>query len=630
MNALTRAREELRPVPGEVVPLSERIAYMEALRAVIAGTVVLGAGLGVAQAADPWPIVWVTIAYLALSLIPLALRGVDPTRLLPMARGMLFVDGIYLAWVLLQTGGPFSPLRSLLFIHVIVVTLLVSYRTGLKDTALLTLLFLIVTEATDMGLGRVDPSLNPDDAILVASLTIAALWAIAFSTATFSAINERALRRQNSQLAQLAAMTEQIDGAGSVTDIPAIVLDALRETFGFTRGVMIASPHDDLRVLGGMGPDPLPQIPAGLDPLMDRAWLQREPTLVRRIDPTTDERLAVLLPDAINLLIVPLFLPKGYRLGLIALEHATARGSMRRRELLMVEQFASHAALALHNAWLMDERTSKIEEISALQREIVAHNARLEITVAERTEQLRDTIGDLEEVDAQRRNLLQGLVRAQEDERTRLANDIHDDPLQKLVSTKMRVELLQRAGDHVDELDEIHETVRSCISSLRFMLFDLHPPILDERGLAPALEKFLEQSGLGAVSAVTDEVSSVIDPDARVILYRIAQEALTNVKKHADATQVVVRLLEHDAGILMRISDDGVGFLLQDVDESRPGHLGLGSMRERAEMAGGRCSMFSLPGEGTTLEVWLPPVRGDGPDDARQSDDLLNLLAESA
>ena len=160
------------------------------------------------------------------------------------------------------------------------------------------------------------------------------------------------------------------------------------------------------------------------------------------------------------------------------------------------------------------------------------------------------------------------------------------------------------------------------------MLFDLHPPILDERGLAPALEKFLEQSGLGAVSAVTDEVPSVIDPDARVILYRIAQEALTNVKKHADATQVVVRLLEHDAGILMRISDDGVGFLLQY--ETRPGHLGLGAMRERAEMAGGRCSMFSLPGEGTTLEVWLPPVRGDGPDDAGHSEDLLNLLAESA
>jgi signal transduction histidine kinase len=298
---------------------------------------------------------------------------------------------------------------------------------------------------------------------------------------------------------------------------------------------------------------------------------------------------------------------------LIALEHATARDTMRRRELVMVSQFSSHVALALHNAWLTEERAAKLEEIQTLQREIVAHNARLEIAVAERTEQLRETIDDLERVDAQRRHLLQGLVRAQEDERTRLANDIHDDPLQKLVSVKMRVELLQRDGDHLNELREIHETMRSCITSLRFMLFDLRPPILDERGLAPAIERFLEQSGIQATSSIRDDVSTEIDPEVRVILYRIAQEALTNVKKHADASHVAIRLRERDDGILMRISDDGVGFQLDDVDGARPGHLGLGSMRERAEMAGGGCSLFSLPGAGTTLEVWLPPLRSELP-----------------
>ncbi len=254
----------------------------------------------------------------------------------------------------------------------------------------------------------------------------------------------------------------------------------------------------------------------------------------------------------------------------------------------------------------MEERSAKLEEIRGLQREVVAHNARLEIAVAERTERLRDAVSDLEAVDAQRRHLLQGLVRAQEDERTRLANDIHDDPLQKLVSVKMRVELLRRAGDHLEELDVIQETLRSCIVSLRFMLFDLRPPILDERGLAPAIERFLDQSGLQAAWTVEDALPTAIDPDARVILYRIAQEALVNVKKHADAGHVAVRLTEDGAGILMRISDDGRGFFLDDNTGSRPGHLGLGSMRERAEMAGGRCSMFSLPGTGTTLEVWLP------------------------
>jgi signal transduction histidine kinase len=616
MILVARARG-LRPVVGEVVPLRERVVYMEALRAVIGGLVVLATVLGVARGAGPWPLAVITAAYLGLSLLPLVLRRAEPTRLLPLYRGMLLVDGIYLAWVLLQSGGPFSPLRSLLFVHVIVVTLLVSYRTGLKDTAWLTLLFLVVAEASELGIGHPAPTPNPGDSALAVAMTIAALWAIAFATATFSAINERALRRQNAQLARLATMTEEIDGAEEATDIPAIVLDALRETFGFTRGVMIASLHDEPRVLAGTGAQPLPEVPTGLDPLMERSWLQREPTLVRRIDPAVDERLATLLPDAINVVIVPLFLPKGYRLGLIALEHGTSRGTMRRRDVLLVAQFASHAALALHNAWLMEERIAKLEEIEALQREIVAHNARLEIAVAERTEQLRETVSDLEAVDAQRRQLLQGLVRAQEDERTRLANDIHDDPLQKLVSIKMRVELLRRGGEHLDELNVIHDTLRSCIASLRFMLFDLRPPILDERGLAPALERFLDQSDLQAAWSVHDDLSSAIDSDMRVILYRIAQEALVNVRKHADATHVSVRLMEDDAGISMRISDDGRGFLLADDSGSRPGHLGLGSMRERAEMAGGTCSLFSLPGTGTTLEVWLPhghPETAGAPD----------------
>ena len=616
MILVARARG-LRPVVGEVVPLRERVVYMEALRAVIGGLVVLATVIGVARGASPRPVAVITAAYLALSLLPLVLRRAEPTRLLPLYRGMLLVDGIYLAWVLLQSGGPFSPLRSLLFVHVIVVTLLVSYRTGLKDTAWLTLLFLVVAEASELGIGHPAPTPSPGGSALAVAMTIAALWAIAFATATFSAINERALRRQKAQLARLAAMTEEIDGAEEATDIPAIVLDALRETFGFTRGVMIASLHDEPRVLAGTGAQPLPEVPTGLDPLMERSWLQREPTLVRRIDPAVDERLATLLPDAINVVIVPLFLPKGYRLGLIALEHGTSRGTMRRRDVLLVAQFASHAALALHNAWLMEERIAKLEEIEALQREIVAHNARLEIAVAERTEQLRETVSDLEAVDAQRRQLLQGLVRAQEDERARLANDIHDDPLQKLVSVKMRVELLRRGGEHLDELNVIHDTLRSCIASLRFMLFDLRPPILDERGLAPALERFLDQSGLQAAWSVHDDLSSAIDSDMRVILYRIAQEALVNVRKHADATHVSVRLMEDEAGISMRISDDGRGFLLADDTGSRPGHLGLGSMRERAEMAGGTCSLFSLPGTGTTLEVWLPhghPETAGAPD----------------
>jgi len=593
--------------PGEVVPLRERVAYLEALRGALAAVVLTAVAVGFVPAAVAASVVWVTIGYVVASAVPSLFRRADPSRLLPLVRGMVLLDGIYLAWVLLQTGGPFSLLTALLVVHVIVVTLLVSFRTGLKVAVWQTILFLAMAEAWRQGFGSGDRS-DGQDATLVVALTIISLWAIAICTAAFSAINERALRRQNAQLARLAAMTREMDDTEQAGDIPTIVLEALREAFGFTRGVLIASLHDDLEMLAGSGLSSPSDVPDGLDPLMERAWLQREPTLVRRIDAGTDRRLAALLPGAENVLLVPLFLPKGYRLGLIVMEHAHARGRMRRHEVLMVARFASHVALALHNAWLMEERAEQLDEIRSLQREVVAHNARLEIAVADRTDQLRAAIEELEQIDGQRRQLLQGLVRAQEDERTRLANDIHDDPLQKLVALKMHVELLRRVSDDVEPLDEMHEILRSCITSLRFMLFDLRPPILDERGLAPALERFLEQSSMSATSSVRDDVAD-IDPESRVILYRIAQEALTNVKKHAHASHVAVHLREADGGILMRISDDGRGFAPEDVARDRPGHLGLGSMRERAEMAGGRCTMYSLPGAGATLEVWLPATR---------------------
>jgi signal transduction histidine kinase len=90
------------------------------------------------------------------------------------------------------------------------------------------------------------------------------------------------------------------------------------------------------------------------------------------------------------------------------------------------------------------------------------------------------------------------------------------------------------------------------------------------------------------------------------VLYRIAQEALANVRKHAEATAIHVTLADRENGALLRIRDDGLGFDLAAVDEERPGHLGLVSMRERAEMAGGWLRMAGSKGQGTTVEAWVP------------------------
>ena len=213
---------------------------------------------------------------------------------------------------------------------------------------------------------------------------------------------------------------------------------------------------------------------------------------------------------------------------------------------------------------------------------------------------------NLEEIDDQRRRLLDHVVRAAEDERHRIANDIHDDPVQKLVAVKMRLEMLAAAHPDLPEIREALETMASTVSSMRHLLFDLSPPILDEEGIGSALRYFLENSSSPFRWSVEDDIEHQPSVQTRLILYRTAQEALTNARKHADASVVNVRLLEREGGLWMEIQDDGVGFEPQQAAVAAPGHLGLAAIRERAEMAGGWCALRSLPGAGTSLEVWLP------------------------
>jgi signal transduction histidine kinase len=126
---------------------------------------------------------------------------------------------------------------------------------------------------------------------------------------------------------------------------------------------------------------------------------------------------------------------------------------------------------------------------------------------------------------------------------------------------------------------------------------------------------------------VVDELDDEPPSQARMILYRIAQEVLTNARKHSHAEHVTVRLYDADDGIAMEITDDGVGFEPQEAIVAAPGHMGLAAIRERAEMAGGRCELHSLPGEGTTFDIWLPMTADPGEElSVRESLDELTLL----
>jgi signal transduction histidine kinase len=621
----------LEPDPSELVPLAERTGYIEVLRAgfgvIVLATIALQPSIATVGVGF---MVLITALYLGVSSIPLLRRRRNAENVLAVAQRLLLADGIYLAWVTLVTGGAISPLRFLFFVHVIVVTLLVSYRTGLKLTAWESLLFLVVVQAHTM------PALTPEavgpsgiDLTLYTALTLAGLWMTAFATAAFSALNERELRRQKADLGRLADMTVAIDGAEDTSRIGQIVLDALVESFGFTRGVMLSSRGVDLRPIASTGDVATAQLPVGRDELMERAWRSKRPALTAVLDAETDPRLSALLPDAHNVLVVPLVVGEGGRLGIVALEHPSARNGMRRWEVSMVVQFASHAALALHSAWLTEEREKQLEEIQRLQGELVTYNSQLEQAVASRTEELREALSDLETVDDQRRRLLSHVVRAQEDERTRIANDIHDDPLQKLVAAKMKVELLGRASGDPRPMEEISEALRACISSLRLLLFDLRPPILDEEGVGAAIRYVLEQWKTDIGYDVRDELGLHVPEETRAIYFRIAHEALTNARKHADATHLDVEIVAHHGGFLMRINDNGVGFDPAEVAATTPGHLGLVAMRERAEMAGGKIDLYSLPGSGTVLEVWMPAPATEltQTEELAQTDDLADLVS---
>jgi signal transduction histidine kinase len=614
-----------RPDPSEVVPLSERTGYLEILRACIAaiilGTIALRPNVGTV---DAGLVLAVTGIYLAVSVVPSALRRFDVTNVLALAQGTLLADGIYLAWITFVTGGATSPLRFLLFVHVVVVTLLVSYRTGLKVTAWNSLLFLVAVQAGTMDAG-VQPSAlgsSASDVGLSAALTLAGLWLTAFATAAFSAVNERELRRQKADLRRLADMSIEIEAADTASEIARIVLEAVVDAFGFTRGLLLTSRDVDLRLLASIGAVSTTELRFGRDELMEQAWRSRQPKLAAKLHTDTDPRLAELLPNARNVLVVPLAVGDGSRFGILAVEHARARRSMRQWEVSMVAQYASYAALALYNALLTEEREQQVEEIQRLQGELVAYNATLEQTVASRTEKLHAVIADLQKVDDQRRRLLSHVVRAQENERTRIANDIHDDPLQKLVAAKMQTELVQRSHGDLEELQTINDTIRSCISSLRLLLFDLRPPILDDEGVGPAIRYFLEQWDADIAFDVRDELLREIPVESRAILYRIAHEALSNARKHADATRLDIELKASGDGYLMRISDDGVGFDPQEIGMTKPGHLGLAAMRERAEIAGGRIDLHSLPGAGTVLKVWMPASEEESPDMTAEDDEL--------
>ncbi len=225
------------------------------------------------------------------------------------------------------------------------------------------------------------------------------------------------------------------------------------------------------------------------------------------------------------------------------------------------------------------------------------------------------TLRSLRQADEQRRSLLERVVTSQEQERRQVAGDIHDDAIQAMVAVSLQLQALGgrlRDPRSTELMERLAATATESVGRLRQLVFELRPPLLDEVGLAAAIDQYARRAGelAGFVVQVSDESAGELPDELRVVAYRIVQEALANVRAHARAHRVAVRLEEVEGGVLARVSDDGAGFLPGLVERRPAGHLGLISMREQAAMAGGWCRIASAPGMGTTVELWLPRTAG--------------------
>ena len=205
------------------------------------------------------------------------------------------------------------------------------------------------------------------------------------------------------------------------------------------------------------------------------------------------------------------------------------------------------------------------------------------------------------------------LMEAQEQERLRIAGELHDGVMQEMLAATMMLATAKRRITENPEakatIDKVQQKLISVVTDLRQLSHELHPPVLQQAGLPKAVHAYCEEFSTTcgtAVSCDADDRVGNLSRGAALALFRIAQEALGNASKHAHAKQIAVRLTRLAETVALEVSDDGVGF-----DRNRlgtPGGLGLITMRERTGQLNGKFEFESTPGRGTTIRVVIPFV----------------------
>ncbi|RMF90877.1 MAG: HAMP domain-containing protein [Nitrospinota bacterium] len=241
----------------------------------------------------------------------------------------------------------------------------------------------------------------------------------------------------------------------------------------------------------------------------------------------------------------------------------------------------------------------------------------LEKRVQERTQELERLYRELQSKEEIRGELLKKVITAQEEERKRIARELHDETSQALATLLVSLETgVATAPDRLKEhLYRMKEMVDRTLDSVHRLIFDLRPSLLDDLGLSSALrwsaERHLESLGIDLSFTVTG-VERRLPPEVETTLFRIGQEAISNIARHADAESVRVVIAFNEKSVCLQIEDDGKGFEPEQVVQAGQGGQGLGilGMQERAALLEGNLVIQSAPGRGTRVHVEVPLREG--------------------
>lgn len=210
----------------------------------------------------------------------------------------------------------------------------------------------------------------------------------------------------------------------------------------------------------------------------------------------------------------------------------------------------------------------------------------------------------VQEKETQRMGLMEAFLQAQEQERARISRELHDEVGQALTGLILGLNTLEPGADE-NRVLMLKEMARMVLEDVRRLSVDLRPSVLDHLGLEAALQRYVRefQSRSGLLIDASIYLPHRLAPKLETVLYRVVQEALTNIARHARASEVSLSLIAHKGQVKLTIEDNGVGFTLQQVSKER---LGLLGMRERVELAEGELSIESSLGQGTRIAVSLP------------------------